>query len=407
MHAPGFLAAGHRPALRAVLATSASTTLAILPNGLLGSLAVLMRDDLAAFDERGVGLAVGAFFASSAILSIVGGRLCERRGPRLGLVLGAVLSALGLLGLATAPGVGGVLASSVLAGVGNGIAQPAANLGITRAVPPGRQGLAFGIKQAAAPASGLLAGLAVPLLGLTLGWRTTFVLAGVAGGVAVLAVIPRHFGGPAAGRRQAAGGDISRRSMLMIAVAGCFGAASANSLSAFLVLSSVSAGLAPAVAGYVLAFGSVVGISSRIGVGWLADRLGRAHLPIIATMLAIGAAGYLVLAAGAVHPALVFAGTLLAFGAGWGWPGLLMFAVVRLNPDSPGNASGILSAGTASGAVLGPMSFGLVVTAASFTAAWLMSAGLAALAAVLVLLSRTVVRREQATRSSSVVTGQG
>ena len=46
-------------------------------------------------------------------------------------------------------------------------------------VPAGRQGLSFGVKQAAIPVSTLLAGAAVPTVALTLGWRWAFVLGGL------------------------------------------------------------------------------------------------------------------------------------------------------------------------------------------------------------------------------------
>ena len=35
------------------------------------------------------------------------------------------------------------------------------------------------------------------------------------------------------------------------------------------------------------------------------------------------------------YTALAVVGVVLAFGLGWAWPGLLQFAVVRLNPSAP------------------------------------------------------------------------
>ena len=44
-------------------------------------------------------------------------------------------------------------------------------------MPARRRGAAFGIKQAAAPLATLLAGLAIPVFALTLGWRAAFLAA--------------------------------------------------------------------------------------------------------------------------------------------------------------------------------------------------------------------------------------
>ena len=64
--------------------------------------------------------------------------------------------------------------------------------------------------------------------------------------------------------------------------------------------------------------------------GWLADKRSGGHIAVVAGSLLLGAGGLALLAVpGAL--ALVL-GTVLGFGLGWAWPGLLQFAVVRLNP---------------------------------------------------------------------------
>ena len=68
-----------------------------------------------------------------------------------------------------------------LGGLGNAISHPATHLLLAREVSQNRQGLAFGIKQAAIPAATLIAGLAVPLVATTVGWRWAF-----AGGAALV-----------------------------------------------------------------------------------------------------------------------------------------------------------------------------------------------------------------------------
>ena len=381
-----------RPTAHVTLATTASTVLIHLPIFLLGGLAVLIREDIARFDEARLGAAVSVFFGASALASVVGGRLSEARGPRLGMVAAALLSAGALLALATTSSLAGIFAASAFGGAANGIGQPASNLGLARGIRRARQGFAFGIKQASVPLASLLAGFSVPLIGLTLGWRWTFVAA-VLVAAAVIALVPRRFAPPASRTTGAeVATDAPRPALLLLAAGAGFGSAAANSLAAFTVLTVVATGIAAGPAGYLLALGSAAGVTARVLTGWRADQRGHAHLPVVARMLMIGTLGYLLLAAGNLHPALLVLGVVTAFAAGWGWPGLLAFAIVRLHPGAPGLASGIVLAGGTAGAVVGPLLFGFVARAGSFTWAWLTAAALSTAGAGLVWVGRRTVR---------------
>jgi len=101
-------------------------------------------------------------------------------------------------------------------------------------------------------------------------------------------------------------------------------------------------------------------------------------------MLVAGTVGFVLLATGAGW--LFALGTLLAFGAGWGWHGLFNFAVVKYNPNAPAAATGITQTGAAAGSATGPFLFGLILESTSYGTAWL-SAGAAALFAVAAILA--------------------
>src|SRR5918997_122382 len=77
---------------RAVLAACATTTACVFPVFLAGGLAVQMEQELG-FTPAGLGVAVSAYFAVSALASVPVGRLVERYGPtttaRTGIVLAA------------------------------------------------------------------------------------------------------------------------------------------------------------------------------------------------------------------------------------------------------------------------------------------------------------------------------
>ena len=89
--------------------------------------------------------------------------------------------------------------------------------------------------------------------------------------------------------------------------------------------------------------------------------------------MAIGAVGLVLLAVPGT-PALTI-GTILGFGLGWSWPGLMQFAVVRLNPSAPAAASAIVQTGVYAGGFAGPIAFGFVAARSSFDTAWLVRRG--------------------------------
>lgn len=361
--------------------------MAMLPAFLLGGLAALVRVDVP-FDEFGLGKAVSAFFATSAVGSIAGGRIAERVGARRGLILGLLVSAGALLAI-------GVLVQSFwqlaacmgVAGVANGILQPSANLSLARAVAAGRQGISFGVKQSAVLTATLLAGVAVPAVGLTLGWRWAFTGAAMAA-LCLIPMLPREPATVLTRRRSAAITSTPRlRALLLVALSGGLGSAAANSMGAFYVESAVHHGQSLAFGGLLLSFGSICGIAARLASGWAADRFPRDQLRVVGWLLLGGAAGMVLLAASG-HTAVLVLGTVIAFAAGWGWPGLQHLAVVQENMDAPAAASGIAQAGTFLGGVVGPAGFGWLASTGSFAAAWMGAGGVMATGAAVLLVTR-------------------
>ncbi|MPZ72616.1 MAG: MFS transporter [Nitriliruptorales bacterium] len=366
------------------------TVAAVLPSFLLAGLATLVRADLD-FDEAGLGLAIGSFYGASAVTAVPGGRLAERLGARRSLILGIALAVTSLVSIALlAQTWWHLLPGLMLAGASNGVTQSAASLAIARGVRQRRLGVAFGLKQSAVPVASLLAGLAVPLIGLTIGWRWAFFIGAVAA-LALLAIVPAATEHHTAAQRAAhepvrfARGQL--RSLVVIAIASGCGAVAANSMGAFFVESAVWRGQGLAAAGLLLSLGSLTGIITRLGVGWLADRAVFDPLKVVGGMLVVGTSGFLYLAYGSGTAALVVA-TIVAFAAGWGWPGLLQVAVVSENMHAPAAASGIAHAGTLTGGLIGPVVFGWLVARAGYPVAWTMVAAVAFCGGWLLLYER-------------------
>ena len=225
----------------AVLSSTASS----LPVFLVGALAVQLLPSLH-LSLAELGLAVSTYYLAASLGSIPGGRLAEWFGGARTIRVATVISALCLVLLASAGSWATLVAFLALAGVAGAMIQPATNLFLLRRVPIDRQGLAFGIKQASVPFATLLGGLAVPGIGLTLGWRWAFLMAAVVG-VAAALLVPRSRVSLSARRRAPRPWTRGRlRPLLVLSIGFGLGVFAATSLTAFLVTSAVAAGLGKA-----------------------------------------------------------------------------------------------------------------------------------------------------------------
>jgi MFS family permease len=349
-------------AVVAVMATTAGS----LPVFLIAGLAVQVRETLG-FSEWQLGAVVTAYFAVSAVSSTPAGHVVERIGTYRSLLAAMGISSVALAGVGLLTDSWGALLLFVgLSGFANGLGQPASNLLLARGIAPGRQGLAFGVKQSAVPAASLLGGLAVPALGLTVGWRWAF-LGAVLWPVVTSLLTPRLDSAPSRRRGRLREGDAGLRVLIALTAVAGLATATATGLAAFIVEWGVAAGMSPARAGLLLASGSAAAVAIRVLTGWRADRSSVNPLLLVSGMLAAGLAGLALLMTG--RPVLLFAGALLGLGCGWGWNGLLVYAVVRLNPRAPAAATGVSQTGLYLGGMIGPMIFGVLVQQRSYTAA--------------------------------------
>lgn len=380
-----------RSLLPAILVPLRVTTAAVLPVFLLGGLAVQIRGTLGlSVSEIGVGVAV--FFLLSALAATPAGRLVEKTGARRGLQAASALSVISLAGMGASPSFPYLLALLGVGGLGNAAAQVSSNLFLTRQVPISRQGFAFGLKQAAVPAATLLGGLAVPTIGLTIGWRWAF-LGAAALALMQIPLIPTEEKTFIDLQRND-NDDRSRMSMLsliVLASAAALGAMAANALGAFFVDSSVTAGISEGTAGLTFAAGSAAGLAMRIWAGWMADRRTSGKLLAVSALLLVGTCGYLMLAFRI--SILVLPAAVLCFGGGWGWPGLFNLAVVTQNRLMPALATGITHTGAFTGGIFGPLLFGFIVEKTSYAVAWSVASGWTVLAILGILIARKMILR--------------
>ena len=366
-------------------------TLSTQPVFLLAAAFLQLEDDLG-LSITGLGALSAAFFLTAAIASAPLGRAVERMGWQWAMKINCVGSSAVLVAIALfARSVPVFVVLLVLGGAFYGLANPAANKALAEQVDASRRGIAFGLKHAGIPSSTLLAGLAVPVLILTLGWQFSFVVSALlAVPVWVLIAVDRDLpfqpaGAPPPGRGVR---PLTALDLVMLAAASALSAAAAISLGTFLIAAAVEeASFTEAAAGVLLFVGSMASISARIAVGAITDRIGGRGFAGVAILLGTGALVFLLL-----RPAMGLAFAVLvvvAFATAWGWTGLMTFTVVNANTSTVAASSAIMQAGIFLGAGLGPILLGWTIDQYSFSTSWVAVAVLLLTAASIV----TVVGR--------------
>lgn len=358
---------------------------AALPVMFLGALSVLIQQDLS-IQQAEYGALVASYFASAALMAVPAGRLAERIGPRSTTWLGLACTAVSLGGIATLAHSASVLfLLLIVGGAGSTTSQLGVSVLVTRSVPARRRGVVFGINKAAVPLAALIAGASVPVIGLTLGWRWVFALGVSIVPLAAMAMVDAH--GRSDTYDDVSKSDARHSTLLLLAMGVALASAGGNAGAAFLVPSSVDVGATPALAGFFLSIASLTGLLVRVAAGWLGDVVGEGALFLIVSLVIVGAVGYVGLAT-SVDPYAIALSSVLAFGGGWGWAGLILLAVSRSSPNAPGPAMGLVHVGTMIGAVVGPLAFGAMAQAMSFSASWLMMAVFALVGAATILIAR-------------------
>jgi MFS family permease len=369
----------------------AATILSGLPIALLGALDVLISADRELSTIQ-LGFVVAIFFATSAACSLPAGRLLERLGPIRTMEFAAVAIAIVLLWIGLRPwSYPELLLLGVVAGAANAASQIAVNFLLATRISSTRMGVAFGLKQASVPAGPLVAGLSVPIIGLTVGWPWAFALAAAFAAVVALAAALARTSRRPTGRPAKV--EVRRHvpALAILSIAVALASAAGNTLGPFLVSAAVARGFVAADAGAMLAVGGLAAVVARILAGWAADRRAQEDsLTMVAILLGIGVLGFAILAT-ATSPAVFAVGTVIAFAAGWGWAGLIWLSVARLAEIPPAAGMSVVQVGASGGGVLGPAVFGILAGNASYPLAWAVAGAAALVASILTIAARRIL----------------
>lgn len=342
-----------------------------------------------------VGLIEGIAEATAAITKVFSGALSDRIGRRKGLTaLGYGLSAVSKPVFPLATGIGGLVAARFIDRIGKGVRDAPRDALVADLAPPGRQGAAFGLRQALDKVGAFVG----PLAAIGLMW----LFAGDFQAVFWVAVIPA-FGALAlilfavkepdrAPDLRPVRNPFARAELRLlggtywavVAVAAVFTLARFS--EAFLILKAQQSGLPITLVPLVLVGLNVVYALSAWVIGDMSDRIGRRGLVLVGFVLLIAAD--LVLAFG---PGLVWLGVGVAL---WGLhmgmtQGLLAALVAESVPaELRGTAFGMFNLATGVAVLLASLIAGALWQGLGATATFGAGAGFAALATLGLLALR-------------------
>lgn len=255
------------------------------------------------------GWVVALFGVATVPSRLAGGRMADRFGRRSTIVLGLLGCSVALLVIAVSPGVSGAAAGAALLGLAFEIYEPPSQALLAAMVAPERRPQAFGLLGAALAAAGVGAGILAVLLG-GVSLRLLFVADSVTC-VAAAALILLWVYEPSATRPATSGGNPWQDGRLLMMLGVGTGLAFAWNLSVTALPLTVAArGLGPAETGWLLAVEAAVTIAGQRFLRGAATR----PFFLMATGLAIVAAGFAVVAFADVMPLLCVGAAAMALG---------------------------------------------------------------------------------------------
>jgi MFS family permease len=325
-----------------------------------------------------VGLAVGAFSATTLLLRPLAGRWTDRHGRRPLLIGGAALFAVLVVGHLLVTDLASLVALRLLLGMAEALYFVAGFAALADLAPPGRAGealsynsLALYLGIAAGPmiGQGLLA-----VGGFALVWAGTALLLGVA---ALLAArVPETV------ERTAEPGPPAPLILPAAVLPGLglfTGVAAVSGFLAFASLQAAELDLHPWSA--VLGLFGLVVVVCRVLFATLPDRM--PPMRVAAAALAASGAGLLVTAAVPSAWGLLLGAAVLAVGSAFLTPAVFAAVFGSVPPSQRGSAAGTTSVFIDLGFSGGPILLGAAAGVGGLSAAFLAGAGLAAAGAVL------------------------
>ncbi len=342
-----------------------------------------------------VGFYMSAMYITSTVTGLFSGQLVSRYGAPLLFRVMLMLTAIAVLLLMFSTPVA-LIAMAAILGVASGPMNPTGSQVLAHVTPVEQRALVFSLKQCATPAGGVLAGVILPPVMLACSWQVAMsIIIAAAALFAVFVVLPqpvavRRAQSTAAAMRDTAvqkqtapdkqnnSGNTTnsafslrktRHSMMRVwmqkdlrslTIAAVGLAAAQMGLATYLVVYLWrEVGFSEAAAGLVFAALHISGISARIVLGFIADRLTSARTILILLCVVLAVALLLASMFTQQWPiAVVYIVVFLAGGTGNGWVGLYYAELARLTPvEQVAEITGASQFFTYIGLLTGPVLF--------------------------------------------------
>ena len=383
-----------------LVTTMVSTAFQIFVVSVLAS--VLIEDfGLSRFE---LGLIGSLNTAVGAVTAPFTGRVTDRIGPRQSCAVAQLWTGVGFVIMALANSVWVLVVSAIVLGIPQGWGNPSTNALIAERVPSGRRGVVTGIKQSGVQLGIFLAGVSLPGLAESIGWRgAMWFYAGLFSLFGLLPLaLPREplatddGAEVAAAERAAPARPYDMRAVWLIALYAFLMGTGGGAIGRFLALfAEEEGGLSNTTAGLVLAVSGLAGMVARVIAGRLAEHR-IAPLPLLAILASVGAVVCLLLLVTLqVGTWLLWIIALLYAVGHAAWNAVAMLAIILgVDRSQAGRASGAVMFGFLGGLAVGSPIAGLVIDATdSYQPVW---AGALTLALASVLVARFAHRAAQA-----------
>jgi MFS family permease len=156
---------------RVRLAACAAAAALLQMDGTVVTVALPSVGDELGVDAHRLSWVLIAYFAAYGLMLLPGGSLVDKHGSRRVALAGLAIFSVGAVAGALAGGLGVLVASRVIQGVGAGLVSPASLAGAVSGYPPERRGTALGLWGASSGMANLVGPLIGGLLTVTIDWR--------------------------------------------------------------------------------------------------------------------------------------------------------------------------------------------------------------------------------------------
>lgn len=314
-----------------------------------------------------VGLLRSVFNGASAVLQVPAGLLAETAGEFWLLVLGNIWVSAGLVAMAASPIFVVLLVAAGIGGLGGGTQHPLASSMVSRAYDDRGRSTAVGTVNFAGDLGKMAAPVVAGIFAVTLGWRVTLLIVGIAGVALMMAssatrrlvdvgslvardaASPSDHDGPVEQPRMAG--------FVALSFVGVLDSAARTAALVFLPFVMDAKGMGPAQISFMLFLLFAGGAAGKFVCGWLGDRFGAVSLiwgtkGLTAALLALSV----------VTPSIALAPLLVLTGIGLNGTSSVLYATVAefVPPERRARFYGFYYTTNEVGTVVSPLVYGLV-----------------------------------------------